>query len=308
MISHVHNKKEWMLSYRFMNMSMKGIKYGTQAESKEDVFANYVMSPDRMNMQMHMVMGMYGITNRLTVMAMFNYQLNAMDMSMYSAGHMHGSTTMSSSVHTMKTKGLGDTKLHALYAFLQRSNFQLLGTLGVTIPTGNIQLKGATSDPMFPDTRYPYGMQLGSGTFDVLPGVGYLFQKNQFASGTTISATCRTGYNKVGYRLGDELLLSTWLAYKWLSVISSSLRLEAMTTGAVQGYDPTLYYFTEPSANPANYGGNRLNAFFGSSFHFKGWLTNNRLSIEAGIPFYQDLNGIQLKQKLVLNAAWSVTF
>lgn len=309
MISHVHEKNEWMVSYRFMNMYMSGLTSGTHAENKDDVFANYLMAPEQMNMQMHMLMGMYGVTDRLTAMVMFNYQINSMDMSMYAMNHVHGNMTMTSSTHTMKTNGLGDIKFHALYGLVQKSTCQLLISMGVNIPTGNIEQTGDLDDPMYPDTHYPYGMQLGSGTIDLLPGISYLYQKDQLAMSASVSGTYRPGYNSLGYKLGNEATANCWVAYQWLSFISSSLRLEGIDAGQIKGYDPELYYYyTEPSTNPSNYGGQRLNAYVGSSLHLKGALRNNRLGIEYGMPLYQNLNGIQLKQKYLINASWLFTF
>ena len=296
-----------MISYRFMNMYMSGLTSGTHVESKNDVFVKYLMAPEQMNMQMHMLMGMYGITNRLTAMLMFNYQFNSMDMTMYGSPHVHGAT-MTSPEHSMKTSGLGDTKLHLLYGIIQRNTCQLLASLGTSIPTGDIYLKGNASDPTYPNTHYPYGMQLGSGTADLLPGICYIFQKDKLAMSASVSGTYRAGYNSLGYKLGNENMASIWIAYKWLQLISSSFRLEGTDSQQIKGHDPDVHYLTEPSANPANYGGKRVNAYIGSSLHFKGVLSKNRLSIEYGVPLYQDLNGIQLRQKNLVNASWSFSF
>ena len=90
MISHVHYKNEWMVSYRYMNMGMNGLQSGVKSISENDVFTNYIMSPSSMKMDMHMLMGMYGITDRLTAMVMLNYTTSSMDMNMFSTdGHNH---------------------------------------------------------------------------------------------------------------------------------------------------------------------------------------------------------------------------
>ncbi len=310
MISHVHSKNEWMISYRYMSMFMSGLETGTTNINKDRVFNDYLMSPEKMNMQMHMLMGMYGITSRLTVMAMFNYQVNSMDMTMFSSGgHVHpGGHTNSSSTHHMNTMGLGDTKLHLLYGIVQRESCQLLASLGASVPTGTIHITGTADDAMYSNSHFPYGMQLGSGTVDILPSITYLHQKNDFAWSTSVSGTYRGGYNSLGYKLGNETTINSWIAYKWLSFISSSLRLQGTAAAAIDGHAPSLYVYNEPSANPLNYGGKNISAFFGSSFHFNRFLKNNRLGIECGTPVYQDLNGIQLKQHLTLNANWSFSF
>ena len=75
MVSHVHPKNEWMLSYRFMDMAMLGVLSGTKKMDELDVFNLYLMNSKKMRMDMHMLMGMYGLTDRLTAMVMLNYNV-----------------------------------------------------------------------------------------------------------------------------------------------------------------------------------------------------------------------------------------
>ncbi len=311
MISHAHNKKEWMISYRYMNMYMHGVKQGTMPLNNNEVFLNYMCAPEKMTMQMHMLMAMYGITDRITVMAMFNYLINSMDMDMFvSTGHHHpgSSGSNSSAVHTMRTTGIGDLKLIALYGIFKNATHQLLFQLGVNLPTGNIGMKGGPTDMLYADQHYPYEMQLGSGTTDVLPGIAYLFQKTKCSAGATISGTYRTGYNSLGYKLGNDFSLNAWYAYKWLNFLSSSIRAEGIIAEHIYGFDPMLFSHSEPSANPFNYGGRKINCYIGSSLHFKGIFKNNRLALECGVPLYQYLKGIQLQQQYTLQALWSYSF
>ena len=73
MISHVHPKNEWMVSYRFMQMGMGAPIQGNSAFSELSVYTNYLAYTPNMQMDMHMVMGMVGITDRLTAMVMLNF-------------------------------------------------------------------------------------------------------------------------------------------------------------------------------------------------------------------------------------------
>jgi hypothetical protein len=312
MISHVHKKHEWMVSYRYMGMDMDGLLSGTTTTTKNDVYVNYLMAGNKMSMNMHMVMAMYGVTNKLTLMAMFNYNIALMSMSMLDTGmpHMHGGMVMGGTTASMnmKTAGLGDIKLQALYSVIKRPRHQLLVSAGISIPTGNTQLKGGL-ESMYPNQRYPYAMQLGSGTFDVMPGINYLYQKGKITMSSQVTSVIRTGYNSIGYKLGNEATSNSWLAYQWHRIISSSIRMEASMAKKIDGYDQTLYYYNEPSANSFNYGGKKVNVFIGSVFQFKrGILKNNRLGIEYGQPIYQNLNGIQMKTKQAINASWAITF
>ncbi len=311
MISHVHKKNEWMISYRYMGMGMKGLMSGAVSVDKESVFVNYLMAPDDMRMDMHMLMGMYGITPRLTVMAMLNYNSNSMQMSMFDASvHNHpGMGSSPGATHSMKTSGLGDTRLHVLYSLVNRASHQVVASAGVNIPTGSIQKEGGGDEMMYANKRLPYSMQLGSGTKDVLPGITYLYQQEKITFSVQATAVIRMGRNAAGYTLGNESVFGSWVAYRWLSFLSTSLRVEASDVKRIKGYDESLYYFGEPSANPYNYGGTRVNAYTGIVFQPKsGILKSQRLSFEYGMPAYQDLNGIQMKQTQTINASWSMNF
>ncbi len=317
MISHVHSKNEWMVSYRYMNMGMNGLLTGSKSISENEVFTNYIMSPSSMKMDMHMIMGMYGITDRLTLMVMLNYTTSSMDMNMFTSDNhnhegmvgMEGMSNSNLSNHTMKSIGLSDSKIQFLYGLKKHKNYQVLANLGCNIPNGSIEVKGASTDMMYPSNRLPYGMQLGSGTFDLLPGVTYLYQKNDLTVSVQASSVVRLGYNKVGYKLGNEAGINAWIAYTWLDNLSSSFRIEGNVTSKIQGVDPTIYAFNEPSAYRLNYGGEKAISYIGTTYQFqKGILKNNRIGIEYGLPIYQNLNGIQMKQNQTVYASWSYAF
>ena len=155
MISHVHPKNEWMMSYRYMQMGMGTPIQGNTELTELVIYNSYLAYTPAMQMDMHMVMGMVGITDRLTAMVMLNYLSSSMDMHML-AGHSHtmnGMTMSSSSTMKMNTQGLGDTKLQLLYGILKNEHTQLVLNLGASIPTGSIQQKGTTDDMFYPSTR-----------------------------------------------------------------------------------------------------------------------------------------------------------
>jgi hypothetical protein len=310
MISHVHRKHQWMASYRYMRMDMSGILSGTQSTAKSDVFVNYLAAPDAMHMDMHMLMGMYGISNRLTAMLMLNYNVTSMKMDLFApGGHHHSGSVSNSDEHEMKSAGLGDIKLHFLYSVIRKVNHQLIIGAGANIPAGSVEVKGAADDAMYPGKRLPYSMQLGSGTFDLLPSLTYTYQKNKITFSAQGSGIYRTQYNNVGYSLGNEATANAWIAYQWLRCVAGSFRMEANTAGKIDGYDPTLYYYNELSANPNNYGGKRLSCYAGTVFQFRMHGTcSQRLAVEYGIPLYEALNGTQMKLKQTFYASWAFIF
>ena len=125
----------WMVNYKFMHMTMYGLRDGTtdvpsdNVGFRRDKQYNYMMIPTSMSMDMHMAMVMYGITDRLTGMVMGNYQENKMRMLM-DMGPMRRITEDS----PMHTSGIGDTELRGMY----KINQYLVGSLGISLPTGSI--------------------------------------------------------------------------------------------------------------------------------------------------------------------------
>ena len=306
MLSHVHSKGEWMFSYRYMNMATRGMEQNGNNISNDQIYNQYLFSSDRMSMNMHMLMAMYGVSERLTLMTMVEYKQSSMNMvAPEGTMHMHGGMVMSGSMaHNMKTSGFGDISLTALYSIINNTKHHVLFSGGVSVPTGSIQNKGE-SGGMYANARYPYMMQQGSGTWDVKPGLTYTFKGNKVMASTQVFSTIRTGYNQVGYKLGNELTSNTWVAYQWVSWLSTSLRGELIQTGKMKGNDPSLYAYNEPSANTANYGGTTALLYAGVNVFF---LTNNKIGIEVGLPVYQKSNGIQASIYSNVNLVYSIVF
>jgi hypothetical protein len=311
MVGHPHEKGNWMFSYRYMFMNMKNNQTGTREVNDETVFSQYIMSPTDMQMQMHMVMAMYGITERLSVMGMLQYQSSAMGMAMFSSSvHQHGGADgHGSDGHMdMHTSGLADSKLYVSYTLTDTKKQSLVLSGGVNIPTGSTMLRGGAAS-MYPNSRLPYMMQLGSGTVDFMSGITYnrIFGKWQW--GVQAAGVYRPFYNTIGYQLGQEAVLTTWAAYRILPALLFSGRLEAQYQGVINGRDVTLYNGMEPAAQPNNYGGSRVNTYLGFTYRLpEGKMTGHKLAVECGLPVYQNVNGIQLSQQVIAYAAWLVAF
>jgi len=313
MLGHEHPQGTWKLSYRYMSMNMSGNLSGINTVDDDTIFNNYMMSPKNMRMDMHMLMAMYGVTDKFSIMAMFNYNILSMQMNMFPTTSMNmpgmnmgsgNNTTMAS-----KTNGIGDIQLYATYVLLKRNiNFLFLSG-GISVPAGSIYAKGKNDDMIYPSMRLPYMMQLGSGTVDFLPGVTYLLRYEDFSFGTQVTSILRPFNNSLGYHLENKLSLNWWAAYKWLPWISTSARVEDNYTSSISGNDAQLVMTNEPSANPFNYGGQLVNGYAGINIYFnKSFLINSKLSAEYGIPVYQFVNGIQLGTKSTFNVSWTFSF
>lgn len=299
---HRHGKGEWMISYRFMHMDMAGIQIGTDSVTPEQVattvpnrfFGNpgqpptLRIVPTSMRMDMHMAGAMYGLSDQVTLMVMGNYITKEMDHITFQGGM--GDTQLGN--FRTRTADLGDTKLGALIGLSDTVHLNA----GISIPTGTITEEAQILTPMggTPTVRTPYPMQIGSGTWDLEPGITYRDQSENFGWGAQLRGTIRLGTNDEGYSHGDRAMATAWFAAALTQAVSISGRVQAETIGRVDGMDPLIMGPVQ-TANPDFQGGETVTALAGMNFaatggSLRGW----RLGIEAGLPLVQDLNGPQM--------------
>ena len=301
MTDHVHDKGKFGIAYSYMNMAMKGNQSGTSAVSDNQVFTNYLVSPGKMNMQMHMLMPMYGITDKLTAMAMINYNVNTMIMNIQPGANpadlppccRAAAIANENLPSKMKSSGLGDTKVYLLYNLLGACNQRLVVGAGVSLPTGSISAKGSTNSGS--NSILGYNMQLGTGTYNLLPSLVYTAQLKRFTIGAAFQSNIKLGVNSHNYSWGNEYSFSPWAAYKIASWASVSLRGEAYYMNELYGYDADINQTasSDPTANVYNYGSRKvINAFAGVNFFIpKSFLENLHILVEYGMPVYQNLGG-----------------
>lgn len=284
---HVHHKGEWMFSYRFMTMNMENLRSGTSSLNNDFVFQDYMVSPQQMKMNMHMLGAMYAPSDKLTLMAMVSVLSSDMDL----LSEMHGSFTTGSS-------GFGDLKIAGLYKFFDQNRQSLHAQLQVSLPTGSIDEEGVTPASMPIEMILPYPMQIGSGTFDTEPGITYLVQNDLFSFGSQLKGLLRFDKNDNNYRLGNRYQWENWLGFKTTDWLSISARIQGVISEKIKGKNPDLMPMMVTTANTQNSGGKLISSGLGANFFIpEGSFKNIRFGIEYSLPVYQDLNGIQLEQQ-----------
>ncbi|HEX9023069.1 MAG TPA: hypothetical protein VF799_04430, partial [Geobacteraceae bacterium] len=105
----------------------------------------------------------------------------------------------------------------------------------------------------------------------------------------------------------DNVKAMTWIQ-RALGPAAGWLRLAYNYTGQITGRDPQierlLALAPTPDANTFNYGGHRVDGLIGASFA-KGPFS---FGAEGGIPLYQNLNGLQLKNEWYLTVGIQAMF
>jgi len=313
MADHTHKRGEVMLSYRFMHMDMGGNRIGDHRISPDAIVTSVAnpfagnpgqpatlrIVPLAMRMDMHMLGVMYAPRDWLTLMAMGSYTTRQMPHLTYQGG----TGTSRLGEFTTRARGFGDISLAGVFPVVRRHGLELNLRAGVSIPTGSLTEMDDVLTPMNqrPRVRLPYSMQAGSGTWDLLPGVTVWGHDGAMGWGAQYQGTIRTGTNGHGYRLGDSHMATVWASYMAAPWLSASLRLAGRTTRKIHGADATLAAPVQ-TADPDNYGGDRLDAFLGvNTIATSGPLKGYRLGLELGRPIYQDLNGPQMEEN------WSLT-
>lgn len=200
----------WMLGYEVMFDKMEGNLMGRNDITNAKVLEEFMVTPSSMTMQMHMAMVMYAPTKRLTLMLMAPYIIKAMK-------HV----TRDNMMFTEHTNGIGDIQVRGLYSMYSSINFKhnLLLNAGIEFPTGSInQTMG--------EMKLEYPMQLGAGTFSILPGVMYIGKSKPWGWGAEFTSTLRVGKNNFLYKLGDHYKPAIWGIRNLTSSVTVSLRME----------------------------------------------------------------------------------
>jgi hypothetical protein len=294
--AHAHAQGDWMFSYRAMRMEMDGNRDGSSRMSTADVFSEgFMIAPEKMTMDMHMLGAMYGVSDDLTMMLMVPFLDIEMD-------HV----TRMGVRFTTETDGIGDVRLSGLYRLKQWGHHELNLNAGISLPTGSIDEKDDT--PAGANRHLPYPMQLGSGTCDLMPGLTYLGHADDLAWGAQGVAVVRLGENDNDYTLGDRFHLSSWLSKEWTRTFSSSVRLNAQWWGNVDGTDKKLPLMAPkmvPTADPDLRAGRRFDLLVGASITpASGFLQGHRFAVEYGQPVYQNLDGPQLETDWMATVGW----
>ena len=322
MMDHRHKKGEVMLSYRYMNMEMDGSRIGTNSITPEETATTVAnpffgvtgqpptlrVVPTNMTMEMHMAGAMYGLTDRITLLAMGSYVEKEMDHTTFQGGM--GTTVLGN--FTTRSSGFGDTTLGALIGLDngKKAHRQINLGLAISLPTGSISEEDQILTPMgaTPSPRLPYPMQLGSGTFDFKPSFTAFDRVGKWSFGGQAMANIRLERNSADYRLGNIGELTSWAAYEPTPWISFSGRIKARTQGDITGQD-ALIVAPVQTADPDNQGGDTVEILGGINLAGQsGWMKGHRIAAEFGVPLYRDLNGPQLETDYMFTIGWQKAF
>lgn len=309
MADHLHAEGEWMIGYRYRREDYNDVYRGSHKVDAMDLqAAGYAMMPTGMTMEMHMLDIMYAVSDDLTLM--FMPQTMHMDMSMEMIGDDHSHTDGAGgmdgmdNMHDHSVSGIGDTVIAGLFRLADSGTYKLHATLGASAPTGSVKEKNADG------TFTHYGMQLGSGTWDLMPSVTYTDALDRLSWGAQVSARLpMEGENDSGFAFGERYGATAWGAYRIVDWLSLSARLEYSKEGDINGHYRDPHNHASPADLQSNYGGELLD--YGIGFNTvpqAGPLAGVRLGLEWVGNLSADYNGYQLAREDGLNMSLSYAF
>jgi len=292
---HTHPAGEWMLSYRYMYMDMDGNRDGSSRKGTGDVLRDYMVAPSEMTMVMHMLGLMYAPTDDLTLMAMVPHVRNS----------MRHKTRMGTRFST-HSSALGDSTLTALWRVHHDDQNHVHLNLGLGLPTGDITQKDHTP---LGRVRLPYPMQIGSGSWELQPGVTWLRQWEDWSFGAQSIATFTLNENRKDYQWGPRFDVNVWGSRLLTDALGGSLRLKYAHWTNIHGSDDALNPNLVPTADPDRRAGRRLDVGLGLDYTFqRRELAGHRLAAEVLLPVYQWLDGPQLETDWSFIVGWEKVF
>ncbi|MEQ1710567.1 MAG: alpha-amylase, partial [Hyphomicrobium sp.] len=254
--------------------------------------ATYRVVPTSMDMQMQMFGAMLGLTDTFNLMIMGSHVRKEMETVTFRG--MAGTTVLGTS--SSVTEGMGDAAVVGLVRLHQDGVHKLHMNLGLSLPLGSTTERGRMLAPNgnTMEMRAGYGMQLGTGTVDALPGLTYTGKSGPLSWGLAYRGRLPLETSDEGWKFGDMHELNGWLGYTVSPGITATGRVSGSTQGAIHGIDPQIQGAVH-TLDPDNYGGERVELLGGVEIHgMPLGLGATRLAIEAGVPVYQNLNGPQL--------------
>jgi hypothetical protein len=307
------HKGRWTIGYQYAYVKMEGYRTGTNKMSAADILkanpldpdvGKFLITPSRMVQQLHLLSAMYNPSTKVGILITLPYVFQSTD---------HVSVVPNFGDFVISTNGISDMTIKALLVPYQDKMTTVILQGGLGLPTGSIDETGltpASAASGLPKT-VPFTMQLGSGTYDVQPGITYSGHTAFWNWGGEVSGTIRLGDNIRDYRLGHRLLSSVWLAHRLSDWFAPASSVSLRKWGKVNGNDARLPQRPDaaPVANPLLQGGTRIELALQLYIAAPSdALNSQRLAINWSIPLYQSLNGPQLETDIRVGASWQWSF
>ena len=300
----VHEKGHFMLSIRQMSMRMKGNSDDGGALTDSEIInlpnpypmmnmpSKLSVVPQEMDMNMTMIGGMYGLTDRQTLMVMAMYVEKDMTLSTYS------SMMQRELLGNFKTKisGVSSIAVSSQIKISESNGYKINAQIGLEKLIGDNDETGTVLTPMnmSKEIVLPYSMQVSDESTSLIAGLNITKNTENWSYGGQI--IFKNKIDDKEWSFGNSITLNGWTGKNLSDSIFGSIRLSYTDIDSIDGRDMRIMAPVQ-TANPENYGGSNYKLSFGLN---KRLSNGDNLDFELSIPFEQKLNGPQMEEDLIL--------
>lgn len=309
-----HKKGQLMFSIKKMRMNMKqNSNLGKRLSDQQIIslpnpYSNGSMLPKlsavplNMNMDMTMLEGMYGISDKYTLMLMATYLSKNMNLNSYKA---MGDRALVGSFST-QTANLSSFSLSSLIRIKETKAYKLHLEVGLEKSIGSNDAEGEILNPMSMkiNARFPYAMQTGDKSTSLISAMTFTKIDEDWSYGSQIKN--KQAIDKEDWNFGNSTSLNFWISKDVSDQLSLSLRGSFLYQDSLEGRDVKIMAPVQTS-NPKNYGGKTYEVAFGVNRLLKVG-SGNSLGLELVMPVKQKLNGPQMELNNSLNLVFRKSF
>ena len=299
----------WHFNFLYKRSKLDGYLNGNDKVSNDEVYFdgdelrtddNYPILPTTITQESYIANISYFLAKEQSISISLPYIVQSTD---------HISLVPDYDEFNISSDGIGDITVNFTTLLNSWDSEKLSLSVGVSLPTGSIDEEGDTPRAEG-DQQLPYTMQLGSGTWDLPIGLSYINDQDSYLWGVNLFAKIRSGKNDRDYRLGNRFAASLWSKWKVNNAFHPVMKVVFQDWGQIVGQDDEITVpnpkFPYPAGitKPSNYGGKKVSVVVGADII----LYSQAFAIEIGKPVYQNLNGIQTKEKLNFSVNWQNSF
>ena len=309
-----HKKGQFMFSVKQMRMSMKkNSNLGTRLSDQEIIslpnpyyngstLPKLSVVPKSMDMEMTMLEGMYGLSDKYTLMFMATYLSKNMKLSSY--GAMADRPFLGT--FSTQTTDLSSVALSSLIKIKETEAYKLHVEVGLEKSIGSKDIEGEILNPMNMkmNVRFPYSMQAGDKSTSLISAMTFIKRDEDWTYGSQIKN--KQAINKKAWNFGDSLALNIWIRNDLSDQLSLSLRGSFLYQDSLEGRDIKIMAPVQTS-NPKNYGGKTYEVALGVNRLLKIG-SGNSIGLELVIPIKQNLNGPQMELSDSINLVFRKSF
>ncbi len=284
------------LQYTFSQENFSGVQFGTTEIPFVNVLEIYESSPFQRRNRVHRLNLAYGLTGNLTVRvagAFAEYSRDVLDQDLF--------------LFATENDGLTDLEVEAMLTAYNTDALRSHLSLGVEVPLGSTDEVGVNA--IDGTAILPYRMQLGTGSYAIVPGVTAQVQNEHGTVGAQVKARLRVNDNDRDYRWGDDVTANIWAALHLNEVIAMHTGVRAYREGSIEGFDAAMDPSRDPGEDVFLSAGTKVVIPLGINFRLtEGVLAGNTFGFEFLWPVHQDYENFRLTAERGFNITWRRTF